>query len=182
VKAYLDSGVFIDFLVGRSHAGPFLRSSARRGREPSQLGKDAEACLERLSLGHVILTSSLTCYEVEEAFYRELKRSAIVAQGDRFLIPAARALITQTLTIIDLFGIEVVDLTSAIVTAQCQNIELQKRGIRAADSLHVTTAVLAGADLLITADDDLLRLDRVFSTAGGVLRCVDSDDALSLIR
>jgi hypothetical protein len=129
------------------------------------------------------MTSSLTCYEVEEALYRELKRSATgVAHGDRFIIPAARAVITQTLVTIGLFGIRMVDLTSAIVAAQCQNIELQMRGVRAADALHVTTAVLAGAELIISTDDDILKLDGVFTAGNGTsLRCVDTDIALTLI-
>lgn len=183
MKAYLDSGVFIDYLVGRSHAGPYLRSASRRGRTPAQLGTDAEACLKKLATGHIALTSSLTCYEVEEALYAELKRSASgVSHGNRFIVPAARAVITQTLVTIDLFGIQLVDLTPAIVTAQCQNLELQKRGIRAADALHVTTALLAGADLLITADEDVLRLDHLLPTAGGtLLRCLDTDLAINFM-
>ena len=111
MNAYIDSGVFIDYLVGRGHAGPYLRAADRRGRTPAQLGQDAEACLTRLATGHVTLTSSLTCYEVEEALYRELKRSATgVAHGDRFIVPAARAVITQTLVTINLFVIRMVDL------------------------------------------------------------------------
>jgi len=183
VNAYIDSGVFIDYLVGRGHAGPYLRSADRRGRTPAQLGQDAEACLTRLATGHVTLTSPLSCYEVEEALYRELKRSATgVAHGDRFIIPAARAVITQTLVTINLFGIRMVDLTSAIIAAQCQNIELQMRGVRAADALHVTTAVLAGAEMIISTDDDILKLDGVFTAGNGTpLRCVDTDIALTLI-
>ena len=183
MNAYIDSGVFIDYLVGRGHAGPYLRSADRRGRTPVQLGQDAEACLTKLAAGHLTLTSALTCYEVEEALYRELKRSATgVAHGDRFIVPAARAVITQTLVTISLFGIRMVELTSAIVAAQCQNIELQMRGVRAADALHVTTAVVSGAEVMLSSDDDILKLDGVFTAASGTpLRCVDTDVALTLI-
>lgn len=183
MKAYLDSGVFIDYLVGRGHTGAYLRSTERRGRKPAQLGKDAEACLKKLSSGHSAITSSLTCYEVEEALYRELKRSATeIDHADRFIIPAARAVITQALVTIELFGIEMVDLTPAIVKAQCQNLELQTRGIRAADALHVTTAMLLGADILMTSDEDLLHLDNIFTNrAGTVLRCVETHTAIGLL-
>ncbi len=183
MKVYLDSGVFIDYLVGRSHAGPYLRSASRRGRTPAQLGTDAETCLKKLASSHITLTSSLTCYEVEEALYAELKRSASgVSYGDRFIVPAARAVITQTLVTIDLFGIQLVDLTATIVNAQCQNLELQKRGIRAADALHVTTALLAEADLLVTADEDLLRLDNLLPTASGsLLRFLETDLAINFL-
>jgi len=79
---------------------------------------------------------------VEEALYRALRGSPTgAANASRFIIPAARAVITQTLMTIDLFNIVLVDLTSAVVTAQCGNLELQRRGIRAADALHITTAL-----------------------------------------
>ncbi|MCU1350305.1 MAG: hypothetical protein JWO56_3335 [Acidobacteria bacterium] len=74
------------------------------------------------------------------------------------------------------------DLTSAVVTAQCSNYELQKRGIRAADALHITTALAEGAELFITTDAALIGLDHVFETdAGSYLRCVDTDGAIPLL-
>ena len=183
MNVYIDSGVFIDYLVGRGHAGPYLRSTERRGRTPEQLGRHAEACLTRLADRHIALTSSLTCYEVEEALYRELKRSASgIAYGDRFIIPAARAIITQTLVTINLFGIRMLELTPAIVTAQCQNIELQMRGVRAADALHVTSALVSGAEIILSTDDDIRYLDNVLTASSGApLRCVDTDVGLTLI-
>jgi len=116
--------------------------------------------------------------------YRELVRrfpEAGITQR-RVLVPAARLLVTQTLGVIDYFRIELLDLTRHIVTVQCGNFELQDRGIRAADSLHVTTALAEGAELLITTDADLIRLDNVFeNSAGATLRCVDTDQALALL-
>jgi predicted nucleic acid-binding protein len=184
VKAYLDSGIFIDYLVNRGHAGPYLRTSDRRGRSPSQLGSDAEACLARLAADHQALTSSLTCYEVEEAMYRELKRSASgVADGGRYLIPAARAVLTQTLMTIEAFGIELVELTQDVVLTQCRDIALQMKGVRAADALHVTTALLHDADLLLSADAGILRLDGEFKTiTGKALRCLDTDSGMGLLE
>lgn len=183
MKAYIDSGVFIDYLIGRGHAGPHLRSAARRGRDPAQLGLDAEACLIRLSKGHTAITSSLTCYEVEEALYRVLSRSAKgVAHSNRYIVPAARAVITQTLMTIDQFGIQVMDLTSETVLEQCKNVLLQMRGVRAADALHVTTALLNDVDLILSTDEDVLQLDGALQTrAGTVLRCLDTNDALKLL-
>lgn len=183
MKVYLDSGVFIDYLIGRGHAGSYLRSTERRGRAPARLLSDAEACLAAILDRHEGITSSLTCYEVEEALYGELRRSAAgIPNADRFIIPAARAVITQTLVTVDLFRVALVDLTAAIVSAQCGNLELQKRGIRAADALHFTTALAAGAGTLITTDSDLLALDSVFESVGGRrLRCVDTDQAINLL-
>jgi len=184
VKAYLDSGVFIDYLIGRGHTSSYLRATDRRGRPPARLLTDAEACLTAILERHSGITSCLTCYEVEEALYRELRRSvAGVPNADRFIIPAARAVSTQALVTIDLFKITLADLTSAIVTAQCGNLELQKRGIRAADALHVTTTIAECAHLLITTDANLIRLDGVLENATGErLRCVDTDQAISLLE
>jgi predicted nucleic acid-binding protein len=121
---------------------------------------------------------------IEEAMYAELVRQSprATSRARRRLIPPARQFLTQTLTAIDFFRIEIVALTRTIVEAQCSNLELQHRGIRAADSLHVTTAIAEGAKLLITTDSNLIHLDNVFeNAAGALLRCVDTDHALSLL-
>ena len=129
------------------------------------------------------MTSILTCYEVEEALYKTLRSLSNESPStDRALIPTARAATTQTLAVIKQFQIRLLDLTSVIVDAQCRNIELQTRGIRAADALHVTTALIEGAELFITTDATLIRLDNVFETSGGArLRCVDTDQAIVLL-
>jgi len=183
VKVYLDSGVFIDYLIGRGHTSSFLRATERRGRPPERLLTDAEACFSAIVQRHAGLTSSLTCYEVEEAMYRELRRSTTQAASvDRYIIPAARAVIMQTLVTIELFKIALLDLTSAVVIAQCDNVELQRRGVRAADALHVTTALAHGAQVFVTTDGNLLALDNTFVNEDGVrVRCVDTDDALTLL-
>ena len=182
MKVYLDSGVFIDYLIGRGHTSSFLRATERRGRAPARLLADAEACFSAIVQQHEGITSTLTCYEVEEAMYRELRRTSEAPNVDRFIIPAARAVITQTLVTIELFKIALLDLTSAVVIAQCDNVELQRRGIRAADALHVTTAIAHGAQIFLTTDGTLLALDNAFENVDGVrLRCVDTDEALQLL-
>lgn len=183
MKVYLDSGVFIDYLIGRGHTSSFLRATNRRGRTPDRLLADAEACFAAIVQRHEGITSSLTCYEVEEAMYRELRRSTNeVPNVDRFIIPAARAVILQTLVTIEQFRIALLGLTSAVVIAQCDNVELQRRGVRAADALHVTTALAHGAPVFITTDGSLLALDNAFVNTDGVrVRCVDTDDALPLL-
>ncbi len=183
MRAYLDTGIFIDYLIGRSHVGRFLRTTDRRGRAPAQLGADAEDCLTRLEKFHSSVTSSLTCYEAEEAMYRELRRQASgVAHGAQFVVPAARVVMTQALMIIDRFHIHLADLTAQVVRSQCRNIDLQMRGVRAADALHVTTALAEGTDILISADDDVISLDSIFQAASGApLRCVDTDVARTLL-
>jgi predicted nucleic acid-binding protein len=183
VKAYLDSGVFIDYLVSEGHPGFYLRATKRRGRAPEHLRSDAEKCLTAIRARHSGTTSAVTCWEVEEAMYAELvRRSTADEVPKRRFVPIARDLVTHVLGAIDLFRIELVDLTRLIVDAQCSNVELQHRAIRAADALHVTTALAEGAELLITTDAELIRLDNVFETSAGVfLRCVDTDQAIPLL-
>jgi predicted nucleic acid-binding protein len=116
--------------------------------------------------------------------YGELvRRSPEATVADRrVFVPAARSLVTQTLGTVDSFKIKLSDLTRAVFVAQCSNLELQNRGIRAADSLHITTALAEGAELLITTDSNLIRLDNVFdNSAGATLRCVDTDHAVALL-
>jgi len=183
MKAYLDTGIFIDYLIGRSHAGQYLRSTGRRGRSPTQLGADAELCFGRLAEKHEAITSSLTCYEVEEAMYRQLKVSSVgLPHAAAYLIPSARSAITQTLMTIRLFKVELAALTYEVIVEQCKDIDLQIKGVRAADALHVTTARLHEADALISGDAGILSLDGVLKTASGKpLRCVDTDEAIKML-
>ena len=184
MKAYLDSGVFIDYLVAEGGPGASLRSTKRRGRDPERLRTDAEQCLAAIRVHHGGTTSTVTCWEVEEAMYAELVRQSPgeSSRARRRFITPARQFVTQAVTAIDFFQIELVALTRMIVEAQCNNVELQHRGIRAADALHITTALAESAELLITTDSNLIRLDNVFeSSAGAPLRCVDTDHALALL-
>jgi len=116
--------------------------------------------------------------------YGELtRRSPEATVADRrVFVPAARFLVAQTLGTADSFNIKLSNLTRAVFVAQSSNLELQDRGIRAADALHVTTALSEGAELLITTDSNLIRLDSVFqNSAGATLRCADTDQALALL-
>jgi predicted nucleic acid-binding protein len=184
VKAYLDSGVFIDFLTSRGQAFAYLRSTKRRGRDPERLRTDAEECLATIRDGHIGTTSAIIAWELEEAMYGELVRRSLPGEPitKHLIIRVARDLVTHTLLTLDQCRIELVDLTRVIVTAQCGHVELQRRAIRSADALHITTALAEGAELLITTDSNLISLDSVFeNAAGALLWCVDTDHALSLL-
>jgi predicted nucleic acid-binding protein len=179
VKVYLDSGVFIDYLIDPGHVGAALRATDRRGRTPERLLEDAAKCLEAILVRHAGMTSSLMGYEVEEALYGALRDSG---SSHSRAIPAARAVVIQALATAQVFRIRLLDLTPKIVMAQCANVELKDRRIRAADALHVATALAEGADLFITTDSRLIKLDNIFAGASGHrLRCVDTDRALVLL-
>jgi len=76
----------------------------------------------------------------------------------------------------------VLDLTSGTVRLQLQQLELQTRGIRAADALHIATAIGFDADLLVSADDSILNLDGILvNKRGAKILCRDTDMALQLL-
>jgi predicted nucleic acid-binding protein len=100
--------------------------------------------------------------------YRKLKSSTSgVPNANKYLIVSARPAVTQTLMTVDTFGIQLVELTKEVVRAQCGDLTLQMKGVRAADALHVTTALLHDAELLLSADEDILKLDGELSTVTG---------------
>jgi predicted nucleic acid-binding protein len=183
VLVYFDTGPFIDYLSTRGAANALLRSAGRRGRTPTDIAADAERLFERASRIHKGATSCVTYYEVEEALYRLLAQSAKgVSRADTLLIPAARSITTQVQIVVELFEIAVLDLTADIVRLQLRQLDLQTRGIRAADALHVATAIEFNADLLVSADETILSLDGVVvNTDGRKVICADTDRALQLL-
>jgi predicted nucleic acid-binding protein len=68
---------------------------------------------------------------------------------------------------VDPFNISVLDLTAGTVRLQLRQLELQTRGIRAADALHAASAIEFDADLLVSTDDALLQLDRILANRRG---------------
>jgi len=76
----------------------------------------------------------------------------------------------------------VLDLTATTVEAQLSNVELYVRGIRAADALHVASAINFDAEVLISVDEDVLKLDGVIVNKSGVpIKFCDPDVALTIL-
>jgi predicted nucleic acid-binding protein len=125
----------------------------------------------------------LTYYEVEEALYKALAASTTgVAGGNAYRVAAARSIVPQTLIAIEFCGIEVLDLTSETIAAQLRMFELQTRGIRAADALHIATASEWNAEIVLSTDEAILGLDNVVSNSSGqLIRCCDTDEALKVL-
>jgi predicted nucleic acid-binding protein len=182
LNVYIDTGIFIDYLSVRGLVTS-LRSNARRGRQPAQLASDAEMLLRRIAARHIGGTSTITFYEAEEVIFKDLVANVKgFPLGRAFVIPIARSVIPQLLTVMRLFGLRLVDLTAAIVQAQAQTIGLQTHGVRAADAIHIATAASFGADLIVTGDRSVITLDQVIPNCHGqLMRCVDSDAALGIV-
>lgn len=183
MRVYFDTVVFIDYLSTRGNTNAILRSIGRRGRTPALIAHDAERLFERVSGAHIGATSCLTYYEVEEALYRILAQSAKgVSRAETLLVPAARSVTMQVQIVAELFNISVLDLTAGTVRLQLQQLALQTRGIRAADALHVASAIAFDADLLVSTDDALLQLDGVIlNSRGHQIVCRDTDLAFQFL-
>ncbi len=183
MRVYLDTGVFVDYLtlLGPQYAA--MRSVSRRGRSATQLAVDSARLFEKFSRSHSGATSCLTFYEGEEAFYGVLKRApSSVPQDRKTLIDAARDCPVLIRMIIKGFGLQVCDLTLATIEAQLQQRQLRTRGIRAADALHIATAIAFDAELFVSADSSLLALDGLMrNLSGSPVRFVDSDSALPML-
>jgi predicted nucleic acid-binding protein len=84
--------------------------------------------------------------------------------------------------VVDLFEISVLDLTSTTVRLQLEQLDLQTRGIRAADALHAATAISFDADLLVSTDESILSLDGILvNTQGHKILCRDTDLAIGYL-
>ena len=183
MRVYFDTGVFIGYLSARGSANALLRSSERRGRFPAEIATDAERLFESVSKTHIGATSCLTFYEAEEALYRMLSQSVKrISRADKLLIPAARSITTQVQIVVDHFNISVLSLTSETIRLQLQQIDLQTRGIRAADALQAATAIAFDADLLVSTDEAVLNLDGILlNTQGRQIMCRDTDLAIQCL-
>lgn len=183
MRVYLDTGVFIDYLINKSHAGHYLRKGARRGRTPRELNKDVESCLSKISRKHEGFASCLALYELENTLFTEMKK---VYKGSSHLnaliIPSARSAVVQGLKVAEIYKIKFLDVSESIVRMQTREVALQDHGIRAADSLHMVTAIQADTDMIISADRDIQKLDSLFQNSRrSQIRCVDTDVALRLL-
>lgn len=184
MKVYLDTGLFLDYLAPRGHAGNFLRMTDRRGRTVDHLSEDAARCLIEIGSKHEGVTSCLTLYEVEYAMYEKLKDlSSGLSDRHRYLISSARSLTVQVLSVVKYHKIRVLDLSQAIFQKTVSEIELQSRAIEAADSIHIATAIVHDVDLIISTDNHMLNLNGIFAnSSGGQIQCVDTDDALLVLH
>lgn len=183
MKIYIDTGVFIDYLAERSPTGSYLRTAPRRGRTVSQLSDDGTQLLERIKSKHQGLTSCLTLYEVETILYQTLA-SFYGGRSDsrRYLVISARSLTTQVMSVLERHNIEVMDLTLELFKNTVAEIELQARAIEAGDSLHITTAIINNAEVIVSSDRDLLNLDGLLRNKNGnIIQCLDTDRALLLL-
>jgi predicted nucleic acid-binding protein len=105
-----------------------------------------------------------------------------MANASTLRVLAARSIVPQTVTAVRFFGISVLDLTASTIEAQLNNVDLHMRGIRAADALHVASAINFDTEVLISVDEDVLKLDGVIKNRSGIpIKFCDTDIALTIL-
>lgn len=180
MKAYIDTGIFIDYLGPRGHAGMFLRTGDRRGRDNETLGEDARRCFENhVRNRNKLVTSALTLYEAEHTLFNEMRRvtkDSSIPNKRKYQIQSARVITLQILMVIDQYYIETVPYTIDSIKHALSNIDIQTLGFHSADSIHVSTAISSDVDIIVSSDDHILDLNNsIKSTSGKCIRCIDTD-------
>lgn len=184
MNVYLDTGFFIDYLIERGHSASLLRTGDRRGRTIQQLSQDARECMVRITQkNHTGQTSALTLVEAETTLFDAMQTaSAQVPDKHRYLITAARAQAIQVRAAARFNRIQVLPLSEDVLYRVWTELDLQQHAIRAADAVHLSTAIICGADIVISTDHHFLDIDKCIANKDGkVMRCVDTDDALDLL-
>jgi predicted nucleic acid-binding protein len=176
---YCDTGFFFDYMSNTIPAGGVLRTTPRRKRDVSILHSDAAECLEKIDKSHQGITSCHTLYEVEGAMYANLRiRASGVPNAAKMLILSARPVISQVLVVMDLFRIEVKDLTRDLLRAAATDGVFLNDGVKLGDTLHMTIAIHHDADIIMSSDKDILSYDKkLLNTRGTPIRCLDTDGA-----
>jgi predicted nucleic acid-binding protein len=115
-------------------------------------------------------------------YSRLRKLSKGISNASLFIIPNARSEMIQVMTAVDLFGLALLNITPEIVRSTWSTPDLQTKGIRAADAIHIATAAAYDADLFVSADFRVTALDGVLhNSSGHSMRCIDSDVALTVV-
>jgi len=183
MRVYVDTGTLIDYLAQAAPAASILGSAHRRGRSITKLFEDARDALTRIVTTHQGATSALTFYEVEEALYKQL---VAITKGrphaNSVRVTAARPIVAQALITARLFGLQILEIEERTVESLAEHPILLANAVRAADGLHIISAIDFDADVVLATDAGLLALDQIFANQRGTpIRCCDTDIALTLL-
>lgn len=181
MRVYIDTSIFIDYVSQQGLASQGLFTTGRRRQTVTQLYDEARQVFARIAVQHQGVTSALTYLEVEDVLYKRLNLTG-VAYAQTLRVIAARPIVMETWMVIKFYNLAVLDLTAAIVERQVRESELQRRGVRSADALHIASAIIFDADIVLTGDGDLLHLNNQFrNSSSNLIRCVDMDIALGIL-
>jgi predicted nucleic acid-binding protein len=172
---YLDTGFFIDYFSKRSTVAVHLRTKSRRGRKIDQIQNESESIMNK-SQSHKLITSVVTALEYSDNIYDTL-RDLNKGLPD---INVENVMNTKSGTAVfykrcEKKNIRLVPLNGTILLNALRNSEYDDFTIY--DAIHVQTARIIRANLIITTDSDLIKYDRAFDS----IRILDTDDASKLL-
>jgi hypothetical protein len=128
--------------------------------------------------------SAFSFYEVEEALYALVSgaiRGVPNVQSKR--LAATRPILVQALYAARLFDLEILSLTEGVIGRVASSASSANQGVRIADRLHLVMAAEYDADLLLSGDRDILRLDgRIPNRSDRGIRCCDTNAGLQFLR
>lgn len=183
MKAYIDTGILVDYLAQGEYR--MLREASRNGRNPEQLYKDAHELMSLIGNSPFEgMISALTFYEVEEALYKAVSAFIKgVENAEKIRLEACRPILAQALAVVRLFDLKVLGLHEDAVIAVSKLPLLAEKGIRVADALHVMTAANQDVEVIVSADRDILKLDGLVGNRSKTkMRCLDSDAGLTFLK
>jgi hypothetical protein len=183
MRVYVDTGALIDYLAQATPVASILRPAHRRGRTATMLFEDAREVLNRIATAHQGATSTLTFYEIEEALYKQLVASTKgIPRAVAARVTAARPIVAQALIAARFFGLEILEIEERTVDSLARHAALVANAVRAADGLHIISAIDFDADLILTADAGLVALDGILLNQRTIpIRCCDTHIALTLL-
>lgn len=172
---YLDTGFFIDYFSRRSMVAVNLRTKSRRGRKVDQIQKESETIMKN-SRSHELITSVITGLEYSDNAYDELKKfSSGLPDINIETIMKTKAETAVFYKRCEMENIKLVSLDEKILLNALRNPEYDELEIN--DAIHVQTARINKATIIVSADSDLLKHDSVFYN----MRILDTDGALKLL-
>jgi hypothetical protein len=149
----------------------------------ARLSEDVRNCFQAILNGrHHGFTSALTFYEAENVIYEKLHRSPIYRPADqstRSLIDLASGISRQLLSLTAFFRFDILDLSRITIERRLVVLSPVIGDLKVGDHIHLITAILSNADMIISTDKDFLRIDRRFPNDNGdEIRCFDTDEVL----
>jgi len=189
VRVYLDTGVFVDYLLYRcSIVNSYLRKRGRRNRTIQTLSNDVTVCLSKIgSNTHSAFTSAITFLEVEEIIFDRLKKartqsSTPIPHYMMHLITEARTSLFQIDGVIATYGISIAEYNRDVIDGVKAAQQLMQQKIQSRDAIHIITAMKENADLIISTDNDILNLhNKIQNDNGNNIRCLDTDQAKRIL-
>ena len=175
VIVYFDTGFFVDCFSKRSLIAVELRTNGRRDRTTEQVQTDAYEVIKRLNKHHPI-TSVITVQEYAKIILELLKEKISelpFINSDHRITSKSESL--NIIMFCEHINIKLEDLNNNIFNNVVKNPEYLTHDLY--DAIHLETARIRKAKVIISGDDHLLKFDNTWNG----IRIIDTDEALRLL-